>query len=385
MIDVAIAGVGELPQGRMEGLTPMMLHERLALLALADAGLTLADVDAILTLSPRADSYLIHATALAEYLRIRPPIAFTMEVGGAAPAATVDYARMLVQTGAARTVLIVVADMPLGVVNRNAYVQTLAEVGPVHPDLERPFGPSVPSMFGMVARRYMHLYGATDEDLAAVALHDRHAAATHPNAHFRAPLDLAQYRASRWIAEPLRMLDCSPVSDGGGAAVVTSMARARDCARAPVKVLGAGFAMGHMHLSAAQSLTTFSAGAALDRALAAAGATREDIDVALVYDCFTIAMLINVEDLGFAPKGQAGRAFRDGDFARDGRIPVNTHGGLLSHGYPGRAASFGHLVEAVVQVRGEAADRQVDDARIALVHGMGGLFATHGVLLVGKP
>lgn len=385
MMDVAIAGVGELPHGRMEGLTPMMLHERLARLALADAGLALADVDAVLTLSPRADSYLIHAAALAEYLRITPQIAFTMEVGGAAPAAMVDYARMLVQTGAAKTVLVVAADMPLGVVNRNAYVQTLSEVGPVHPDLERPYGPSIPSMFGMVARRYMHCYGATDEDLAAPALHDRRAAALHPNAHFRAPLDLAQYRASRWIAEPLRMLDCSPVSDGGGAAVVTSLERARDRAHSPVKVLGAGFSMGHMHLTAAHDLTSFQAGAALDTALARTGATREDIDVALVYDCFTIALLINLEDLGFAPKGQAGRAFRDGHFAREGRLPVNTHGGLLSHGYPGRAASFGNLVEAVLQVRGEAQERQVDDARLALVHGMGGLFATHGVLLVGKP
>jgi acetyl-CoA acetyltransferase len=383
-MEVAIAGVGEVPQGRLSPLTPMMLHERLALLALDDAGIALGDVDALLTLSPRADPYLIHAAALAEHLRIRPAVAFTLEVGGASPAAMVDYASMMIKCGTAKTVLIVSADMPLSVVSRNSYVQTLAEAGPVHPDLERPFGPSVPSMFGMVARRYMFQYGATEEDLAAAALHDRKAAALHPNAHYRAPLDFDQYRASTWIAEPLRLLDCSPVSDGGGAVVVTSLERARERARPAVKVLGAGFSMGHLHLSAAHDLTSFSAGEALDRALSVATLTRSDIDVALVYDCFSIALLINLEDLGFAQKGKAGSAFRDGSFSLGGKLPVNTHGGLLSHGYPGRAASIGNLIEAVVQIRGQAGARQVRDAQVALVHGMGGVFATHGVLLLGK-
>jgi acetyl-CoA acetyltransferase len=150
-----------------------------------------------------------------------------------------------------------------------------------------------------------------------------------------------------------------------------------------VRVLGAGFSTDHLHLSAAKSLTRFGAGAALDHALRFAELTREVIDVALIYDCFSIALLINTEDLGFAEKGRAGAEFRAGAFARDGRLPVNTHGGLLSHGYPGRAAGIGNLVEAVVQLRGEAGERQVTDAKVTLTHGMGGLFATHGVLLLG--
>lgn len=381
--DVAIVGIGELPHGRMAGVTPMALHERLALLALADAGLTLADVDAVLTLSPRSDPYLIHATAFAEYLGIAPPVALTLEGGGAAPAIMVDLARNLINGGSASTVLIVSADMPLSVVSRDAYVNTLADAGPVHPDIERPFGPSVPSLFGMVARAYMHEFGATDVDLAAPALHDRAAARTHPNAHMRGAMDIASYRASPMIADPLRLLDCSPVSDGGAAVVVTAMERARDARGKPVRVLGAGFSMAHLHLSAATSLTRFGAGEALDRALSFAGLARPDIDIALVYDCFTIALLVNVEDLGFADKGEAGGAFRSGAFARGGRLPINTHGGLLSHGYPGRAAGIGNLIEAVVQLRGDAGDRQVPDAKVTLTHGMGGLFATHGVLLLG--
>lgn len=121
---------------------------------------------------------------------------------------------------------------------------------------------------------------------------------------------------------------------------------------------------------------------ALDRALSFAQRSHSDIDIALVYDCFSIAMLINAEDLGFATKGKAGSAFRGGEFNRDGRLPVNTHGGLLSHGYPGRAAAIGNLIEAVVQLRHEAGDRQVSNAKMTMTHGMGGLFATHGVLLL---
>jgi acetyl-CoA acetyltransferase len=382
MSNVMIAGIAEPVHGRIAGVTPMALHERLGLQALDDAGLELSDVDAILTLAPRSDSYLIHAAAFAEYLGIAPPTALTLEGGGAAPAIMVDMARNMIEGGSAKTVLIVSADMPLSVNTRDSYINTLADSGPVHPDIERPFGPTVPSLFGMVARAYMNEFGADERDLGAVALHDRAAAITHPNSHMRSPMDFAAYCASHMIADPLRLLDCSPVSDGGAAVVVTSADRAGKGRKKPVRVMGAGFATTHLHLSAAPSLTAHGAGLALDRALAFAKRARSDIDVALVYDCFSIAMLVNTEDLGFAPKGHAGAAFRDGEFRIDGRLPINTHGGLLSHGYPGRAAGIGNLIEAVVQLRGDAGNRQVANARMTMTHGMGGLFATHGVLLL---
>jgi acetyl-CoA acetyltransferase len=201
----------------------------------------------------------------------------------------------------------------------------------------------------------------------------------------RAPMDLEVYRKSHMIADPLRLLDCSPVSDGGAAVVVTSLERARDLKQKPVKVLGAGFSMTHLHLSAAPSLTSHGAGKALDQALSFAKLTRSDIDIGLIYDCFSIALLINTEDLGFAPKGQAGAMLRSGAANIGGKFPINTHGGLLSHGYPGRAAGIGNLIEGVVQLRGDAGERQVKNANVTLTHGMGGLFATHGVLLLGKP
>jgi acetyl-CoA acetyltransferase len=383
-MSVAIVGAAELPQGRSTLPTTMALHEELCRRATEDAGIRLEDLDLILTVSPRSDPYLIHATALAEHLGIHPALAMTLEAGGAAPAAMVDVARGLIANGTAQTALIVAADMPLSSVTRDAYVNTLTEAGPVHPDLERPFGPSVPSLFALVAQSYMDRYGATADHFAAVALQNRRSAQLHPNAHMREPLDADAYYASRMIAEPLRLLDCAPVSDGGGAVVLTSAERARDLPAKAVHVLGAGFSTGHMHLSAASSLTVFQAGEALQRALGQAGCKREDIDLALVYDCFTIAMLVNLEDMGFAERGGAGRAFLEGRFASGSRVPVNTHGGLLSHGHPARAGGMGNLIEAVVQLRGEAGDRQKADAALAMVHGMGGAFANHGVVLLGR-
>lgn len=375
-----IAGVGELPQGRSPLPGTMALHAELARRALEDAGMELAQVDAVLTVPPRTDPYLIHAAALAEHLGIEPAVAWTLEAGGAAPMAMVETARGLIRGGSAATVLIVAADMPLGAASRDAYVKTLAEAGPVHPEWEVPYGPTVPAMFALVARAYAQRWGGIDEQLAAVAVHDRTAAAAHPNAHHREAIDAAAHRSSRLIADPLRLLDCAPVSDGGGALVVTGAPGAR---RVPVR--GAGFAAGHMHLSAAASLTSFSAGRALDAALRQAGADRGDIDLALVYDCFTIAMLVNLEDLGLAGPGRAGRGFLEGRFGTAGALPVNTHGGLLSHGHPARAGGIGNVVEAVVQLRGEAGARQAGARRLALAHGMGGVFATHGVLLLGAP
>jgi acetyl-CoA acetyltransferase len=382
---LAVVGVGELPQGRSPLPTTMALHEDLCRLAAADAGITLGDVDLLLTVSPRSDPYLIHAAALAEQLGIQPAVTLTLEAGGAAPAAMVEVARGLIGNGTARTGLIVAADMPLGSVTRDAYVSTLAEAGPVHPDLERPYAPSVPSLFALVARHYMDRYGTRADHLAAVALQNRRFARGHPNAHQREPLDAESYHASRMIADPLRLFDCAPVSDGGGAVVVTSLERARDLPARPVRVLGAGFSTGHMHLSGAPSLAEFQAGKALDGALRQAGRGRGDIDLALVYDCFTIAMLANLEDMGFAERGEAGPAFVDGEFGSQGRLGVNTHGGLLSHGHPARAGGMGNLIEAVVQLRGEAGARQRENVEVAMVHGMGGAFATHGVLVLGRP
>jgi acetyl-CoA acetyltransferase len=254
----------------------------------------------------------------------------------------------------------------------------------VHPDYERPFAPTVPSMFALVARAHMDAFGTTREQLGAVALQDRRMAATHPNAHHREALTMEAYLAAVPIADPLALFDCAPVSDGGGAFVMRAPDRARDAPNASVAILGTGFATGQQHLTAADSLVAFGAGRALDAALRDAKLARDTIDLALVYDCFTIAMLVNLEDLGFAGKGEGGAAFAAGAFDAGGALTVNPHGGLLSHGHPARAGGIGNLIEAVVQLRRQAGARQVKDAEVAMVHGMGGVFATHGIVLLGS-
>lgn len=376
---VYISGVGELPQGRSNLPNPMSLHAELCRSALIDAGLEWGQVDAVLTVSPRSDPYLIHAAALSEYLDISPAVTWSLEAGGAAPAAMIETARGLIKGGACANILIVAADMPLSGVSRDRYVTALSQSGPVHPEYEVPYGPSVPSMFGLVARAYANRWGDIDPALAAVALQNRSAACRHPNAHFREMFDAVAYRESRVIADPLKLLDCAPVSDGGGALVVTGTPTSRS-----VPVAGLGFSYSHMHLSAADDLCAFNTGKALDMALIQAGASRNDLDLALVYDCFTIAMLVNLEGLGLSEQGRAGQDFINGRFAPDGELPVNTHGGLLSHGHPARAGGIGNIIEGVVQLRGEADLRQVQNAKFALAHGMGGVFATHGVVLLGE-
>jgi acetyl-CoA acetyltransferase len=206
-------------------------------------------------------------------------------------------------------------------------------------------------------------------------------AARHPHARFREPLDMAGYLASPLVCDPLRRPDCGPVTDGGGA-VVLVRGDLPAAGHADVALAGVGQAMRHAHLSQAPSLVESAAGVAGGRALTTAGATIEDVDVALVYDCFSIAMLMNAEALGLAATGTAAKEFAAGAFGPGGRVVVNPHGGLLSHGYPARAAGMANLVEAIVQLRGEAGERQVPGCATALVHGMSGAQSGHAVAIL---
>ncbi len=380
---VAIRGIAELPQGKGSWPSTMALHEALVLEALADAKLGLADVDVLLTVEPRSDPYLIHAAALGERLGIAPETCISFEAGGGAPVLMMQAAQEMLQAGRGRTAVVVAADLPLTGVTRDRYVSQLAQVGPVHPEFEVPYAPSVPSMFALVASRYLHLHGGRPDMFWPVARHCREMAARHPNAHMRAPLTHEAYTASRSIADPLRLLDCAPVSDGGGALVLT----AADAAGNPwpdIVLAGVGSAGSQLHLSKAASLDRFDAGQALDRALARAGVARSDIDVALIYDCFTVALAMNMEDMGLAPRGEAAALFESGRFGLSGGLPVNTHGGLLSHGHPARAGGMGNVIEAIVQLRQAGGERQVSDCGHALVHGMGGVFANHAVAILAR-
>jgi acetyl-CoA acetyltransferase len=316
-----------------------------------------------------------------EYLGLHPGYCAAIQAGGASAAIMVMQAAALVASGQCRHVLVVTGDNRLTGLSRDGAVAALSEVG--HPEFERPFGISVPASYGLVAQHYMHQYGVTSAQLAAIAVEARRHAGRHPKAHKREPLTVEQVLTSRMIASPLRMLDCCLISDGGAALVVSSRAAAADAKGKAVEILGAGQGHTHEHIVAAPSLTDFGCKASSRAALERAGVTAADIDVAEIYDSFTITLAVELESIGFFERGEAGVAAERGALGLGGKLPCNTHGGLMSYGHSGAAGGMFHAVEAVHQLRGQAEARQVPGAKLAFVHGDGGILSAHCSLVMG--
>jgi acetyl-CoA acetyltransferase len=374
-----LSGVGLTSFGKHPGRTTLDLMSAAAETALADAHLERRDVDGLLCGYSTTFPHLMLSTVFVEHFGLQPTYAHSVQVGGATGFAMAMLAHHLVYSGAARNVLVVAGENRLTGQTRDAAVQTLAQVG--HPAYEVPLGATIPAYYALVASRYMHEHGTSEADLAELAVLMRRHAITHPGAQFREPITVDQVLASKPIASPLKLLDCCPVSDGG-AAFVVSREPTNDFR---VRILGTGQAHTHQHVSAAPSLTEFGAKASVERAREAAGIALSDVRYAAIYDSFTITLTILLEEIGLAPRGEAGRRARDGYFNRDGRLPLNTHGGLLSYGHCGCGGAMAHLVETHHQMTGRAAARQVKDASLALLHGDGGVLSSHVSLVLGTP
>jgi len=378
---VTISGVGETRLGALPDQGCLQLYALAAAEAIRDAGLSIGDIDGVLTIDAMAEPYRIHCTTFAEYMGIRSTYSMTCTNGGATSAAMVAHAAAAIRAGYCNHVLIATADKLQTGLSRDQAVTALAD-NAGHPQYERPYGPMIPAMYALAASRHMHDFGTTAEQMAEVAVAARMHAALHPNAQARDPIVAADVLGSRMIASPLRMLDCSLVSDGGGALVISRVG-AIEPARATVRLLGAGEGHLNEHIHQAPDLTATGAVISGERAFAMAGVTPGEMDFAMLYDCFTITVLIELEDLGFCAKGEGGHFVEGGAIRLGGKLPVNTHGGLLSHGHPGRPGGIFHIVEAVRQLRGGCGDRQVDGARLGLVHGNGGILSTHCTLILG--
>jgi acetyl-CoA acetyltransferase len=235
----------------------------------------------------------------------------------------------------------------------------------------------------MAAMRHMHQYGTRPEQLAEVAVATRKWASLNPNAYKRDPITIDDVLNSPFIAEPLHLLDCCLVTDGGGAVVVTSAERARDCRKGPVWVLGAAETHTHMTISNMPDLTRTGAATTAPRAMSQAGLRPDDFDVVEIYDSFTITVLLTLEALGFCGRGESGAFVSGQRTAPGGEFPLNTNGGGLSYCHPGMYGIF-LLIEAVRQLRGEADVRQVPNARLALVHGTGGVLSSAATCVLGR-
>lgn len=379
---VAIVGAADTDVGKVPQYGATALCVEAARRALEDAGITKDQIDGLVTCNSMAEPYMYHSEAIAEYLQIFPRYCISVGAGGGTTFSILHHAASAIATGVCDTVLISMADCLRTGLSREQAMTIQSSTG--HPQFEIPYGPTVPAYYALIACAHMDAYGTTPEQLAAVAVSTRQHAALNPNAQMREIISIEDVLSSRMIADPLHLLDCSLVSDGGAAVILTSAERATDFPHHPVHVLGVGEGHGYEHINQAQSLTASAAVESGRRAFEMAGLGPADIDVAGIYDCFTPVVLIELEDLGFCKKGEAGAFVEDGETALDGSLPMNTHGGLLSHCHPGNPGSMFALTEAVIQLRHSAGARQVKNAEVALVHAQGGILSSHATLILGR-
>ena len=368
----AIVGAADTEVGVLPGRSPTELCVEAALLALADAGLDKADVDGLITCNSFAEPIMYHAEAIAEYLQIFPSMCMTVNTGGGTTVSVLQHAAAAIASGTASTIVISKADSLRSFMSREQAMLSQASTG--HPQYEQPYGPSVPAYYALIAQAHMAEYGTTAEQYAEAAVSARLHAQRNPAAQMREPVAVADVLASRLIADPLRLLDCSLVSDGGCALVVTSAERAKDSPHDPV----------YEHISQAASLTTSAAVESGRRAFAQAGMAPQELDFAQIYDCFTPTVLIQLEDLGFCGKGEGGAFLQSGATRPGGEMPVNTHGGMLAHCHPGNPGAMFALTEAVWQLRHSAGERQVPGAAVGLVHAQGGIMSSHATVILGR-
>jgi acetyl-CoA acetyltransferase len=369
----AVVGVGHGGMGEAPGQTALEILAEAVRAALDDAGLSLSDVDGLFTGS---SSHFMPTLTVAEYLGIEPRFSDGSMIGGSSFVAHTLNATLALNAGLCDVALICYGS------NQRTAGGRLVSMSEPQPH-EAVYGPRYPiSSYALAAARHMHEYGTTREQLAEVALAARGWAQLNPEAFARGPLSREEVLASRPISDPLTKLDCCLVTDGGAAVVMTRAERAKDAPRPPVYFLGGGLAHFHRQITQMPDLTVSAASASGPRAFEMAGLTPGEVDVAELYDAFTINTILFLEDLGFCPKGEGGRFVEDGGIAPGGRLPVNTNGGGLSCVHPGMYGLF-TVVEAVRQLRGDCGERQVEGAEIALAHGNGGVLSSQVTSLFG--
>lgn len=375
---VSIAGVGLSDLGRVPDKTATQLVWQGARRALADCGLSKADVDGFgahgITLAP---------VEASEQLGLRPTWFDGTNVGGSSWEVMAQHAMEAIQAGSAEVVLLAYGSTARSDAKRQGRGAATAvnRGGPLA--FDNPYGHTLIAKYAMVARRHMHQYGTTVEQLAEIAVAAHEWAVHNPEAFDRRQVTVDDVAESPMIADPFTALHCCLRTDGGGAVVLASEERARDLAKPPVWVLGAAHAAAHVNMASWEDLTVSPCAVTGPKALAQAGVTIDDIDVSELYDSFTSTLLLTLEGLGYCAPGEGGAFVQDGKLRPGGSLPVNTDGGGLAACHPGMRGMF-LLVEAVRQLRGEAGDRQVPDAELACVNATGGFFSAVSTMVLGR-
>ncbi len=370
----AIVGIGTAGVGEAPGWSATELMCQAAVAAIADAGLSLPDIDGIFAAT---STHAFPTLSVADHLGIRPRFFDGTNVGGSSFEMHLLQAALALDAGLCEAALVC-----YGSNQRTAGGRLVSMSEPVWH--ETPYRPRHPiTAYALATARHMHEFGTTREMLADVAVAARAWANLNPDAFAHGPLSREDVLAARMVSDPLTARDCCLVTDGAAACVLVRSERARDLPQKPAYVLGVGGAQWHRSIAQMPDLTVTAASESGPRAFAMAGLSPAEVDLVMVYDAFTINTILFLEDLGFCPKGEGGRFVGDGAIAPGGRLAVNTNGGGLSCVHPGMYGMF-LIVEAVTQLRGAAGERQQPRCEVALCHGNGGTLASQVTALLGS-
>jgi len=370
-----IVGAYEHPTRKADTLSVAQLHADVARGAIADAGLSLKDIDGYFC---AGDAPGLGTMSMGEYLGLNLRHVDSTETGGSAPLVHVHHAAQAIAQGKCNIALVTLAGRPRAA---GAALQ-LKPPDPDAPELqfEAPFGPATQNGYAMCARRHMHEFGTTSEQLAWIKVAASHHAQHNPNAMLRQLVTVEDVVNSPFVSDPLHRLDCCVISDGGGALIIARPEIAASLQRPKIAIRGAGEALKH-GMAGKVDLTYSAARFSGPRAFEEAGLTPADIKYVSLYDSFTVTVLFQIEDLGFCAKGQGGRFVSDGNLISGiGKLPFNTDGGGLCNNHPANRGGMTKVIEAVRQLRGEAHPAvQVKNCDLALANGIGGSLATRHI------
>lgn len=387
MTQAVISGVAHTHLGELPDMTDIGINIAAATEAVADAGLTMQDIDGLLVQPPFWASpryHMLIGESLGIYVKT---LTDATSMGGASYGAMLQFAKWAIEDGLATNVLVVAGEkLRTGHASGSAM---MASVGAHNLDWEYPFCATIPAYYALLAQRYLHEYGLGDDAIAPVAVTTRKHAMLNPAATMRTPLTLQDVLDSPMISTPLHRLECSLVSDGGAAWVISRKGTSGDPSR-EVQLLGLGSALSHYHMGhlargdgKGHDLVHTVVDVAGKRAFEQARMTPAELDLAMIYDSFTVTVIVQLEDLGLVGRGEAGAYIREGNMDLGGALPLNTHGGLLSCAHPGACGGMLHYVEAVQQLRGEAGERQVDGCARAIVTSASAVASNFSVGILG--
>lgn len=373
---VAIVGAAEMvsPQGVFPELSQLGLHAESAIRAMKETGLKPSDIDGVACAGASP-------TEVAYYLGITPKYVDGTSVGGCSFMIHVRHAVAAIESGLCTTVLVTHGESGKSGIGRGGFPGGRQGLNAQFEQWAGPTG--APTMFTVPVKRYMKKYGITEEQLAMVAVVQREYAARNPNAMMKDPITVEDVLNSRMIAYPFRLFMCCLVTDGGGALILTSAERAKDFPTKPVYILGTGESVETPMVSQMEDFTSSRAfSVAGPTAFAEAGINRDDVDHLMIYDAFAHLPLYGLEDLGFVGRGEAAQFIWDGNTRPGGKLPLNTNGGGLSYTHSGMYGMYA-LQESVRQMRG-IAPAQVEGAKISVAHGVGGMFAASGTIIMSN-